>query len=86
MWVEGQPRRETLNVAMVGARGDTAHSSGQLLVFMYICVILLEFGKDRPTRDQVCFLFVRHLSIGRPTEEGSRGNQFILQDTPPASI
>lgn len=39
--------------------------SGQLLAFMYICAILLESGKDRPTRDQVRFLFVRRLSVGR---------------------
>lgn len=49
---------------------------------MYVCVILLEFAKDRPTRDQVRFLFVRRLSLRRRITY--RGGQQENQSVYPA--
>lgn len=71
---------------LLGARDGTARQglsnikvpSGQLSAFMYVCVIPLEFGKGRPTRDQVHFVFVRCLSLGRPTEGGQQGRPVSL--------
>lgn len=60
--------------------------SGQLLAFMYICVILLEFGKDRPTRDQVFYLSGISALEGLQRRAAGKTSQFILQDTPPAGI
>lgn len=68
---------------LLSARDGTAHPrahqakkvpGGKILGFRYICMILLEFGKDRPTTDQVRSPFARCLGTGKPAEEGSRGN------------
>lgn len=69
MWigVSGHCRVSEMALPNPGASSIKVPSE-KCLVFMNFCVSLLEFERNRPTRDQAHFLFVNYLSLERPAE------------------